>query len=242
MASRRLAIIKTCPTCKHDFRPFARDQVYCSRRCRGDVSLTLICKTCGKEYTRGGAMAARVKHHNYCSIKCKFAGKRMIVRCETCGVTFERMQSNIADGKKNYCSRDCAHKGLVVDKPILTCAFCGKEFARYPSEIRKMSERGYTHVFCGHKCRAAMIAAQFDPPRPYAGQHTSAPRNGQKIREWRKAVFERDNYTCQDCGVTDVLLCGHHIKPFVLYPTLRYDVSNGLTLCYPCHEKRHSLS
>lgn len=242
MTSRRLAIIKTCPTCRHDFRPFARDQMYCSRRCQGGTSIVLTCGTCGKEYKKGSALAGRVKHHNYCSFECKVKGRRTIVRCETCGKEFERIKSWISPEKKNYCSRDCAHKGMEVEKPLLVCAFCGQQFRRYPSEIRKMSERGYTHVFCGHKCRAAMIAAQFDPPRPYVGRHTSAARNGHKIQAWRKAVFERDNYTCQDCGATDVLLCGHHIKPFVLYPALRYDVSNGVALCYPCHERRHSLS
>jgi len=123
----------------------------------------------------------------------------------------------------------------------LTCDFCGKEFDRYPSEIKKMNDRGYRYVFCSHKCRAAMIAAQFNPPRPYRGQHTSTPRNGSKMQKWRKAVLKRDSYTCQDCDAIDIMLIAHHIKAFALYPELRYDVSNGITLCYPCHEKRHSL-
>lgn len=239
--SRRLAIIKVCPTCNLEFHPFASKQVYCSRVCRGDTSVTLTCEACHKEYHKGGSMAGRVKHHNYCSFACKSTGRRIIVRCLTCGKDFERLKSWVSEGKKDYCSFACANQGMRVVKPILTCAFCGGQFERYPSEIKKMSERGYTHVFCNHKCRAAMIAAQFNPPRPYAGPHTSAPRNGRKIQEWRKAVFERDNYTCQDCGATDVLLCGHHIKPYILYSALRYDVSNGQSLCYPCHEKRHSL-
>lgn len=241
MPGNRLSMLKICEACLQRFHPFQRKQRWCSRVCRGDVSLILICDTCGKEYRKGGAMAKRVKHHNYCSFACKFVGKRVQVTCETCGKSFQRIKAWIKPEKKNFCSKQCANLGLLVVKPLLTCNFCGIQFSRYPSEIRKMSERGYHYVFCSHRCRAAMIAAQFDPPQPYLGKHTSQPRNGHQTQIWRKAVLARDAYTCQDCGISDVLLTAHHIKAFILYPELRYDISNGLTLCYPCHERRHSL-
>lgn len=61
-------------------------------------------------------------------------------------------------------------------------------------------------------------------------------------KQWRKAVFERDNYTCQKCGAksckgVSVILNADHIKPFSLYPELRFDASNGRTLCVSCHKK-----
>lgn len=58
----------------------------------------------------------------------------------------------------------------------------------------------------------------------------------QEYKQWRINVLERDNYTCQCCGIRGVELHGHHIKGWAEYPELRYDVENGVALCRPCHE------
>ena len=52
---------------------------------------------------------------------------------------------------------------------------------------------------------------------------------------WREAVFKRDNWTCQVCGAVGVYLEADHIKAWAYYPELRYEVSNGRTLCKKCH-------
>lgn len=57
-----------------------------------------------------------------------------------------------------------------------------------------------------------------------------------EYRDWRKTVFARDDYTCLWCGKRGVELNADHIKPFALYPELRLEISNGRTLCVPCHE------
>lgn len=65
-------------------------------------------------------------------------------------------------------------------------------------------------------------------------------RRRPEYREWRSAVFVRDKFTCQKCGdARGGNLRAHHVKPFAAYPDLRYDVSNGLTLCHTCHELEH---
>lgn len=64
-------------------------------------------------------------------------------------------------------------------------------------------------------------------------------RLGLKHRAWSKAVLKRDNYTCLDCGTRGGELNAHHIREFAKHPELRYDISNGKTLCFGCHAKIH---
>lgn len=64
-------------------------------------------------------------------------------------------------------------------------------------------------------------------------------RRTNKYKSWRKKVFERDNYTCQHCQQVGGELNAHHIKPFAKFKELRYEVSNGLTLCVECHRQEH---
>ena len=62
-------------------------------------------------------------------------------------------------------------------------------------------------------------------------------RSSSEMKAWRVAVFERDNYTCQLCFKRGgIKLHADHIKPFARFPELRFELSNGRTLCKPCHQ------
>lgn len=63
-----------------------------------------------------------------------------------------------------------------------------------------------------------------------------AIRKSLEYRLWRKAVFARDSYTCIWCGKKDKSIQADHIKPFALYPELRFAIDNGRTLCHECHK------
>lgn len=65
-------------------------------------------------------------------------------------------------------------------------------------------------------------------------------RNSSEYKLWREAVFKRDGYKCIWCGACcgmgrTVIFNADHIKPFSLFPELRFAIDNGRTLCVPCH-------
>lgn len=65
-------------------------------------------------------------------------------------------------------------------------------------------------------------------------------RESADYKIWREAVFFRDGYTCVNCGIKSgegvtVELQADHIKPFSLFPELRFAIDNGRTLCRDCH-------
>lgn len=67
------------------------------------------------------------------------------------------------------------------------------------------------------------------------GNDTS--RNTKKYHEWRNKVLERDKYKCVKCNSTKFLHCDH-IVPWKENESIRYELSNGQTLCAKCHLKK----
>jgi len=62
-------------------------------------------------------------------------------------------------------------------------------------------------------------------------------RLSKRWRDWRSRVFERDDWTCRLCGGRGGNLEPHHIRRFADFPSLRFDLANGITLCRDCHAK-----
>lgn len=71
-------------------------------------------------------------------------------------------------------------------------------------------------------------------------------RESSDYKLWREIVKKRDNYTCVACGLKQgwnknlkrqVRLQVDHIKPFALFPELRFAINNGRCLCEECHRK-----
>lgn len=55
-------------------------------------------------------------------------------------------------------------------------------------------------------------------------------------KDFRLSVLKRDNFTCQMCRSKKKLNV-HHIIKWASASSLRFDVSNGITLCTFCHKK-----
>jgi 5-methylcytosine-specific restriction endonuclease McrA len=51
-------------------------------------------------------------------------------------------------------------------------------------------------------------------------------------------VLARDGYRCRRCGAT-AALHAHHDWAWSAFPALRFDVTNGMTLCVDCHKAHH---
>jgi len=60
-----------------------------------------------------------------------------------------------------------------------------------------------------------------------------------EYKNWRTKVFQSDNYTCRICGEIGGRLNADHIKPWSLFPKLRFKLSNGQTLCEECHKLKN---
>jgi len=71
-----------------------------------------------------------------------------------------------------------------------------------------------------------------------------------EYKKWKCNVLQRDNWTCQSCGVRGEILDVHHIVPFIeiinkniveTHDQARecddlWDVNNGVSLCIHCHK------
>ena len=74
-------------------------------------------------------------------------------------------------------------------------------------------------------------------------EETLAHRLRVELKNWAKEILERDNYTCQKCGLmtkAQGVMEVHHIKAISRHPSLVLDISNGIALCKYCHHKTES--
>lgn len=87
-------------------------------------------------------------------------------------------------------------------------------------------------------------------PPHYFGEKSSNWKGGitpenRKLRAsleyklWRKAIFERDNFTCQKYGTRGGELVAHHINNFSDFSELRFAIDNGITLSKKVHIEFH---
>lgn len=146
--------------------------------------------------------------------------------CILCGSPFKvkAYRSETA----HYCSKDCWSKRR---KPFYKiCRTCGNQFDAVD----------HRNSFCSDKCVLEWRTGETSPV--WKGGKSLVRKRAQAkgdLAKWRNAVYQRDNYTCQDCGKSGVEIHAHHIKPFADNLDLALDVSNGITLCVGCHEKIH---
>lgn len=171
--------------------------------------------------------------------------------------------------KRKYCSVDCSNKARkgICFSPKTTFK---KNMKPYNSKIyKKCIGCSITYhpchskqKYCSKKCFVSNVFKGVSKPMetsikriktlkskdPFYGTKSSLNAKLRKnvfAKKWRSAVFERDNYTCQNCNKRGVYLEAHHITPvkkLIESNNLNeiYNIMNGMTLCRICHMKKHN--
>ena len=184
----------------------------------------------------------------------------MKVNCACCGAELDRKPCR-AKGR-NYCNARCQmnyeYSNGIRDRKKTIEKFhsigrqltrAGKHPLQQAESRNKLKEIMQTSEY-REKQRIVHLGQKNGMYHIYGERHPQY-RHGNTIlhkllwgrveyQEWRKAVYERDNYTCQICGDDrGGNLEAHHVRSFKDFPELRYDTDNGVTLCKACHRELH---
>lgn len=152
--------------------------------------------------------------------------------CKYCGIEF---YAGPCHQKRLFCSKRCSISRDKAEAFYFNCVICGIKVFTQPVQM-KSRNRQTCSIACRSllQTRRAQEALIKNPPTK--GALNRRIRYSKRMDDWRKAVFERDKYTCQGCGQKGGYLQADHIKPFAFFPESRFDIANGRTLCRPCHK------
>lgn len=126
--------------------------------------------------------------------------------------------------------KNCYDCNKSIHSISLRCLNCHLKIARQ-HEWKKLSENHKKKLSASHQ------KIPFENWKGFSTSNETRIRLSQEFKKWREYIYQRDNYTCQECYICGGILHSHHIYPFSKYPKLRFDVDNGITLCKQCHLK-----
>lgn len=177
--------------------------------------------------------------------------EKIIIICKNCGV--ETKAYPFEKDRKHFCSRHCncqfnmKGKKYCLGKKL----WLGKKHTEESKEKNRLSNLG-RRSSVGTEFKKGLIP--WNKGKPFlqiSGENhpnwqggitkeSFKIRNSFLYKQWRDAIYKRDNYTCTCCGEKEKVsgkLEAHHIKSFADFPELRFDIDNGRTLCKDCHRK-----
>lgn len=175
----------------------------------------------------------------------------MVLNCGVCSKEFHAKPYALKRGRGKFCSRECSDKGrnkwtprkpyqlAAVNRgwfkgrpPVeLTCVRCNKRFMCPAAHAHRVKH-------CSYACYWGFPAGNPIKRDRIRGAMNRHARTSIEHKRWSAAVKKRDNHTCQLCGTTEGRMEADHIKGFAAFPELRYELSNGRTLCILCHRQR----
>lgn len=149
-----------------------------------------------------------------------------IKECEVCKVSFPKRR----DTKGKFCSTKCYWESMSFgEKP--NCLVCDKKLSSHKSL--------YCHP-CVSKKNTGVNNHRWIKDRTKIKQYWTE-RNNPEYKQWRTAVWLRDNFTCKianpDCKGR---IEAHHILGWSSHPELRYQTNNGITLCHAHHPRKRA--
>jgi 5-methylcytosine-specific restriction endonuclease McrA len=142
------------------------------------------------------------------------------------------------------------------DWPPKQCAQCGETFTKAPNASQASWE---TRRYCSRLCATGALEGRVAHNRGVPGMPWTLERRERhaatvaantlivRTSEWsggtwkriRRYVLERDDYTCQECGLREprIMTVDHKI-PRSIEPALMYDPDNATTLCPNDHARK----
>lgn len=242
---------RICPQCGKEFYNPSTKVICCSTKCsyaKRNTAETRICKQCGSSF-----QVRKNSHKQYCSVGCRGASvkspeKNITKCCKLCGKEFQSW----AYRNQIYCSLKC--KNIVSarqPKPAkrakrkianLICEWCRKPYIVHQSQNTGERKSRFCSVECRGKSFSATHRGINHPNWRGGGKYPSRGRNWSAQR--RKAL-ERDNHSCQVCGLklnknNRRIIDVHHIKPYRQFNgdyIAANNLLNLITLCRSCHKR-----
>jgi 5-methylcytosine-specific restriction endonuclease McrA len=163
--------------------------------------------------------------------------------CIICGSRFT-VAAHLARKKPALCcSTECVLKSRRKPVTSVRCAQCGNKITLSPWQVKRSATFGH---FCNSRCygkwRTDNLAGDNSPN--WNGGHT-LDYGGSNWKSQRRKARERDNHTCQKCGLTKqphgYKMDVHHKVPYDMFddPKMANALNNLVTVCRPCHVKLH---
>ncbi len=139
--------------------------------------------------------------------------------CKDCG---QILRNPTAQRCKSCAKKGFLNPGWNEGRPH--CLNCGKQIAYDRTYCKSCSKKGDKNPMFGK------FTSSFSDRRQTAMSRFD-------YIEWRNAIYKRDGFVCQICNKIGGILNADHIKPWIDFPELRYEISNGRTLCKECHSE-----
>jgi hypothetical protein len=108
--------------------------------------------------------------------------------------------------------------------------------------MKTITQDGITYRYCYVKGRGTSWTYGYYPEKQMieAKEKNRKKTPRQKLEDtclemWSDIIHKKFNHTCQMCGKKDGVMNAHHILLKKTYKSYKYDIDNGILLCYHCH-------